>query len=94
MFVADLPAQIEKLASLSAQEDLARLAEVIHQLKGSGGMYGYAEVTDTVDEAESIENITAGVQSLIHLIKRVEGFPETEHRTAGAGNNHESYPCC
>jgi signal transduction histidine kinase/CheY-like chemotaxis protein/HPt (histidine-containing phosphotransfer) domain-containing protein len=80
-FTASLPARTEKLTQLIADRDLDQLRQVVHQLKGAGGGYGFAEITQLAGEAEhtikagaAIEQIQAQVDSLVELLKRVEGF--------------------
>ncbi len=80
-FTASLPARTEKLAQLIADRDLDQLRQVVHQLKGAGGGYGFAEITQLAGEAEhtikagaAIEQIQVQVDSLVDLLRRVEGF--------------------
>ncbi|HEX3356423.1 MAG TPA: ATP-binding protein [Tepidisphaeraceae bacterium] len=80
-FTASLPARTEKLAQLVRDRDLDQLRQVVHQLKGAGGGYGFAEITQYAGEAEStikagaeIQQIQAQVDSLVDLLKRVEGY--------------------
>jgi HPt (histidine-containing phosphotransfer) domain-containing protein len=51
----------EALGLSSTPESLDRLAYLAHQLKGSGGSYGYAAISANAAEIEkSIEKIAAG----------------------------------
>ena len=45
-FVADLPGQVAELLSLLRGRDEKSLREVAHQLKGTGGMYGFIQLTE------------------------------------------------
>jgi len=51
-FVGQLPAQVSAMEALLAEQDLATLAKHVHQLKGSGGLYGFPQITDAAAEAE------------------------------------------
>ena len=60
---------------------MEELSQVAHQLKGAAGVYGFMPVTEAagrvesaVLDAEPLEAITAEVQALIELIRRVEGY--------------------
>ena len=45
-------------------QSLDRLGYLAHQLKGSGGSYGYARISDDAAEIErAVEQITAGEES-------------------------------
>ncbi|HEX7190816.1 MAG TPA: Hpt domain-containing protein [Thermoanaerobaculia bacterium] len=64
-FLAEAKAKVQEIAatvdgSRDAQA-LDRLAYLAHQLKGSGGSYGYARISDDAADIErAIEQITAG----------------------------------
>jgi PAS domain S-box-containing protein len=82
MFVAQLPGQVGQMQAALADGDLDLLGEVVHQLKGSGGMYGYPDITAAatgverrMDAMESLEAIEAEVRSLIELVRQVDGVP-------------------
>jgi signal transduction histidine kinase/DNA-binding response OmpR family regulator len=78
MFVAELPAYLEQISTALAEKDCAPLAEVVHQLKGSGGMYGYPELTELaarveqlLKETQSIEAVAEELQSLVDMVRRI-----------------------
>jgi signal transduction histidine kinase/DNA-binding response OmpR family regulator len=80
-FVAGLPEQVKRLNELLAQGQLEELRRATHQLKGSGGGYGFQPITDIAAKAEKlikssdpIETIAAQVRELINVIQSVEGF--------------------
>ena len=77
-FIDGLPGRVAELQQMLEQEDLDRLAEVIHQLKGSGGLFGFMPITTQAAAAEEvvlrrmpIERISAEVKVLIALMDRV-----------------------
>ena len=86
-FVGNLPEQVEQIEELLSQNNLTRLKRAVHQLKGSGGGYGFQAVTDTAAVAEQqladgapIEAIAAKVKELIELLRNIEGFvPAQSH---------------
>jgi signal transduction histidine kinase/HPt (histidine-containing phosphotransfer) domain-containing protein len=80
-FVADLPTKVSQIAALADQRNLEELERVVHQLKGSAGMYGFrplsdaaARVESVATEAESVQLLADEVKSLIDLIRQVEGY--------------------
>jgi HPt (histidine-containing phosphotransfer) domain-containing protein len=64
-----------------SQNNLTALKRAVHQLKGSGGGYGFQAVTDTAAVAEQqladgapVPAIEAKVKELIDLLRSIEGF--------------------
>ncbi len=69
------------MANFLQESNLEELAQVAHQLKGAAGVYGFMPITDAagrveaaVLQAEPLEDVTMQVNSLIGLIRRVEGY--------------------
>ena len=86
-FVAQLPAQVSAMEALLAENDLETLARHVHQLKGSGGLYGFPQITQAAAEAERrvkenepLEAVRQGVDALVRLVRRVEGYQPTKER--------------
>jgi len=87
-FVEGLPAEVDKLLDLVNQQDLLPLRRVAHQLRGTGGGYGFeaitelaAKVEDSIKASADRESIGAQIQSLIEVIRRVEGFTGSNRKT-------------
>ena len=51
-FIEQLPEYVNNLKSFLDQEDWTALKELIHQLKGMGGAFGYQEITDRSEQIE------------------------------------------
>jgi HPt (histidine-containing phosphotransfer) domain-containing protein len=91
-FVARLPAQIATINKLVADQNLAELRRTVHQLKGAGGGYGFAQITTLAAKAEqavkdnnSLDTIKAQVDDLVALVRRVRGYdPASETRPASS----------
>jgi signal transduction histidine kinase/ActR/RegA family two-component response regulator len=84
-FVADLPAIVSRLTELADLHDMPALNTVVHQIKGSGGVYGFmsmseaaARIESAVREARPIKEAEAEIAALIDLIRRVEGYDPTK----------------
>jgi CheY-like chemotaxis protein len=80
-FVTKLPMQVSRLGALLQEKNLEELRRAVHQLKGAGGGYGFPAITETAAAAEqriraadSLDAIAVNVQSLIQIIRRVEGY--------------------
>jgi signal transduction histidine kinase/DNA-binding response OmpR family regulator len=88
-FVQDLPGEVEKLQTLLQIGQIDELRRVVHQLRGACGGYGFAGITDLAAATESAiqagDNtavITTHINSLIEMIRRIEGFEDISRRIA------------
>ncbi len=86
-FIAELPEQVAALIRYLLDQNLAELRCATHQLKGAGGGYGFAEITELAARAEQrvkdaapLETIKAEVESLIRLVRRVEGYDAVKEK--------------
>jgi two-component system, sensor histidine kinase len=93
-FVAQLPDQVKRLATLMEQNNLDDLRRAVHQLKGAGGGYGFPMITqiaaaaeERIKESDTPESIQTQVHYLIDLIRRVEGYNRTREEGANATAN-------
>jgi PAS domain S-box-containing protein len=85
-YIADLPRHVAELSLLLAERRLADLRRLVHQLKGSGGGYGFLEISGlagnveaTIDANAPLDGIEAAVRELCDLLRNVEGYePESE----------------
>jgi CheY-like chemotaxis protein len=90
MFIAELPAHLDQISVAIKENDRAPLAEVVHQLKGSGGMYGFPELTDLaaqveqlIKETQSIDAIAAELQALVDMVRRIGCDPSAASPAEG-----------
>jgi HPt (histidine-containing phosphotransfer) domain-containing protein len=91
-FVSDLPRQMRELRDLLERENLDGMRRALHQLKGSGGGFGFMPITNAAARAERvildaapIAAVRAQVRELIELVERVEGYePGVSRRGAAA----------
>ena len=97
-FIADLPVKVSRLIDVAAKQDAAALRRVAHELKGTSGFYGFASLGETAGRIErmidasaaggaataAIENVAAQVESLVALIRRVEGYDRSKEVAAAA----------
>jgi HPt (histidine-containing phosphotransfer) domain-containing protein len=88
-FVAGLPGEVDKLTDLLNHNDLAALQNVVHQLRGSSGGYGFDAVTVPATKAEesikagsAMESITMEIKLLIDVIRRIDGYDESKESAA------------
>ena len=83
-YVANLPEQVETMARYLAEEEVDELHRIVHQLKGSGGGYGFARITDLATQTEasilqgdSLEQVAKAVGELSDYIRRIAGYAGT-----------------
>ena len=75
-FVQGMPERIERLEAALAEADFENLRRQIHQLKGSGGGYGYPDLTDLAARVEQhaigqLEACAAGLAELKDIVSRM-----------------------
>jgi len=92
-FINDLPAMATKLSALVAQADLAGIRGMLHQLQGTAGLYGFMPITDQASlterhlmESHTLQAISADIHSLLHLMRRVEGYDHSKERATSPFN--------
>jgi CheY-like chemotaxis protein/HPt (histidine-containing phosphotransfer) domain-containing protein len=80
-YIAGLPAEIAKIQDSLDRDDLQSLRRIAHQLRGTGGGYGFDSITELAGDVEeaikaagSRESIAGQVNSLIDVVRRVDGF--------------------
>ncbi len=79
-FVKGLPVHVNAIARANAAGNMEALRTLAHQLKGSGGGYGFAEVSESAGILEqSVKNnavaeIGPRVLALLDVIARIDGF--------------------
>jgi PAS domain S-box-containing protein len=84
-YVAGLPQQVQSIRDSLSRQDLVSTRRYVHQLRGSGGAYGFPDITRLATAAESAieakssaDEIAARVEELLELVQRVEGFEEAK----------------
>jgi HPt (histidine-containing phosphotransfer) domain-containing protein len=82
-FVDGLPGEVRKITDSLEHNDMASLRRVVHQLRGAGGGYGFDSITGPATKAEELIDasgdlaiITAEIDSLIKVVRRIEGYDE------------------
>jgi CheY-like chemotaxis protein len=82
-YVAGLQEEVAKLLDLVGREDLMPLRHLVHQLRGTGGGFGFdaisefaGNVEDAINAADHPASILAQLNSLIEVIRRTDGFGE------------------
>ncbi len=90
-FVNGLPEHTARLRQLIEAADLDSLRRVAHQLKGSGGGYGFsaisaraAEIESGIKEAASLDSIRRQVEGLVELLRCIEGYDRTKEKLNAA----------
>jgi PAS domain S-box-containing protein len=85
LFVDRLPGKVHKMLELLEHRNLVELQHVVHDLLGTAGGYGFAVVSSPARKAQqslragaALEPITAEINSLIEVIRRIEGYDESK----------------
>ena len=77
-FVARLPAAVAELRAFAAAERLDELTRTAHRLRGAGGSYGFAAVTEMAarleDRLNSGSSTADEVAELVATLERVYGY--------------------
>jgi HPt (histidine-containing phosphotransfer) domain-containing protein len=80
-YVAGLARDVEQMAEHLGGGRLADVRRLAHQLRGSGGTYGFPDVTrlataveSSCDAGEPLARVAADVAALAGLIRRIEGY--------------------
>jgi PAS domain S-box-containing protein len=88
-FVAGLPGDVAKILELLARNEVEPIRRIVHQLLGVCGGYGFEAVTvparaaeHAIDSHQPLETITASLNTLISVIRRIEGYDETKRSAA------------
>jgi len=90
-FVEGLPIQVAQIQHFLNQHDMDSLRRLVHQLRGSGGAYGFPDITQlataaetSIDQQNSLDAISARVEELVNLVRRVEGYEPSKEQCAPA----------
>ncbi len=80
-FIDRLPDRVDSINRFFSTGELDELKRALHQLKGAGAGYGFPTITELAARAEqtvatraAMEQIKTEVDSLVGLIRRVEGY--------------------
>jgi CheY-like chemotaxis protein/HPt (histidine-containing phosphotransfer) domain-containing protein len=91
-FVEGLPARVAEITEGFSSNDLAAVKRAAHQLRGSGGGYGFPDMTELAAQVElaikdekTIEVIAEQINELAAFVRRVEGYSADAERTAKDG---------
>jgi signal transduction histidine kinase/DNA-binding response OmpR family regulator len=91
MFIDELPGRVAALTRLFSENNRNELADIIHTLKGIGGMYGFMPISDLAGEIEQalredepLDDIRDRIEALIDLIRSVEGYDAVREREAAS----------
>lgn len=89
LFVNDLPTQVASMKTQLGEGNLPAVRRLVHGLRGSGGGYGFPDITrvattaeTTIDLGADLEGIHRAVEELIELVRRVEGY-DRSHEVPG-----------
>ncbi|HZK79412.1 MAG TPA: PAS domain-containing protein, partial [Humisphaera sp.] len=94
-FVEGLPARVGEIMESFAAKDLAAVKRAAHQLRGSGGGYGFPDMTDlaarveqSIKDEQAIDIISEQIAELTAFVRRVDGYANDAEKPAP----REMYP--
>ncbi len=87
MFVSELPDRIAAIEGAIAEQDLATLATLAHQLKGSAGGFGFPSITEA---AKALESSAKAGAELEMLAKQTCALAELCGRASAVAELHGS----
>ncbi len=86
-YIADLPQYVGEMADLLERAEHDALRRLVHQLKGSGGGYGFPMVTQLAARAEaqiicteSTEKLVSEIGQLSAYIRRIAGYDRSREK--------------
>jgi PAS domain S-box-containing protein len=84
-FVGRLPGKVRQMLYLLEHQDLVALQKIVHDILGTGGGYGFAPLSlsarkaqDSLRAGAALEPITSEINSLIEIMRRIEGYDESK----------------
>jgi CheY-like chemotaxis protein/HPt (histidine-containing phosphotransfer) domain-containing protein len=83
-YVERLPEKVHKMLSTLEQHDLIGLLKLVHDMAGTAGGYGFPALTQPARKAQqsirdgTLEPLKAEIDSLVGLIRQIEGYDETK----------------
>ena len=90
-FLRRLPEQVSRLRSSLAESRLLELDTLLHDLKGSGGTFGFSTITEAALRVESARaagaepaEISRLIDELVGVIRNVEDYPADLERNVAA----------
>jgi signal transduction histidine kinase/CheY-like chemotaxis protein/HPt (histidine-containing phosphotransfer) domain-containing protein len=90
-FIEGLPEELQKISDSLERFDMTTLRRTVHQIRGAAGGYGFDQITGPAAAAEesiraeaSIDVIREKIDGLTDIIRRIDGFHESEIQTARA----------
>ena len=88
-FVESLHGKVCKMVDLLEKRNLLALQDMVHNLAGTGGGYGFAPFTQPARTSEQsnkagdvFKYIAVRINSLIELIRWIEGYDESKELVA------------
>ena len=80
-FVEHLPGEAARLIHCLDEHDTQGMRGVLHNLKGSGGLFGFMPISELATSASDLihddmtwESIAASVRDLVEMLRSVEGY--------------------
>jgi response regulator RpfG family c-di-GMP phosphodiesterase len=95
-YIKRLPIEVAKLLSVLEEKDTEAVRRIAHQLKGSGGGYGFAKLTElaavtdhSIKKGADLDQVKGEIDALIDYVRQIQGYDRaTEALNATKRTNH------
>jgi signal transduction histidine kinase/DNA-binding NarL/FixJ family response regulator len=90
-FLADIPKQTEKLISAMREADIAQLRKLLHDLKGTCGLFGLKKISELAARSEkqlietaAIDSATADIENISRMLREAASIDPARFPVRGS----------
>jgi signal transduction histidine kinase/DNA-binding response OmpR family regulator len=91
-FLADIPKQTEKLMSAVREADIAQLRKVLHDLKGTCGLFGLRKISELAAQSEKqliesakIDSTATDIENISRMLREAASMDPARFPVRGSG---------
>ncbi len=90
IFLSEVPGRIEAMQRAMDQANLADLRQMVHQLKGTAGNFGFPSITERAAELEKYIKAEADLEIIRHTFEEVIDLCRRASRASASGDQETS----
>jgi signal transduction histidine kinase/DNA-binding response OmpR family regulator len=98
-FLADIPKQTERLMSAMREADIAQLQKVLHDLKGTCGLFGLRKISELAAQSEkqlietaTIDSTSADIENISRMLREAASIDPARFPVRGNGASPSNSP--
>ncbi len=98
-FLADIPKQTENLISAMREADIAKLQKLLHDLKGTAGLFGLRQVSELAARSEkqlkasaAIDSTAADIETIAQMLHRAAQIDPARFPVSGDASASSKSP--